>query len=289
MKKKLSIVLLFCLTAHLTILTDQIALSKAYFATLKEMVERADSIAVANLGPLKEIKEKGGHWTYSKESQGTLIQSLKGTLPKTFIVRGGEDFICAQVRLVEGKCLLFLNKENNFFKGANWQNSCLPIKENNIHWYVDAEERFPTMDVSLDSAIKDVKDLMAGKTVQSKLPDYLKTLLRAKELADHIRGEAPADAPEWMAYTKACQQGGKIKKELLYLTKNATPAGQLYAACALMSCDNKLALELLGKMKDKKVQVMYRSGCRGTTASQGEIATSLAETGKYLNFTLASK
>ncbi len=284
---------MFCLAIILVVTNNQPTFAKAYFASLKEMVERSDTIAVANLGPIKTIKEKGKTFNYSQESQATVLEAIKGSLPKKIVIRGGEDFICAQVQLVEGKSLLFLNKENDYFKGANWQNSCVAIKNNTVHWYKNAEEHFPAVDTNLDKAIKDVKALIAGKDIKiessMKLPDYLETLLNAKEFADHIIGEAPKEKPQWLAYEKAKTESDKIKKELLYLTEHATPAGKLYAACALMSCDSKLSLSILGKMKDKKEEVLYLSGCRGMNGTLGEIATSLVETGKYLNFKLASK
>lgn len=296
MKKISRLPLLFSLSLVVLFTTNQFALAKAYFSTLKEMVEKSDSIAIANLGPVKEINDKGKTFDYSKEVQATVLETFKGSLPKQIVIKGGENFICAQVRLIEGKCLLFLSKESDYFKGANWQNSCTLIKGNKVHWYKNVEERFPQEDVELEKAIKDVKSLVGGKgsTTTSleqsmKLPDYLETLFSTKEFADSIRGEAPKDRVQWTAYTKACRESAKIKKELVYLSEKATPAGKLYAACALMSCDNKLALDFLRKMKDKKDEVLYLSGCRGTTASQGEIATSLLDSGKFLNFKLASK
>lgn len=277
-----------CLAVLLLCATEQLAQAKAYFASLKEMVERSEAIALADLGTVKINRLKGPTWTYSQETQATLIESYKGKLPKTFTMRGGEDFRCAHVGLAEGKNLLFLKKEGDYYIGANWMSSCIHVKDNNVPWFKTEDERHPQEEnkVSLEQAKKDVKALVNGKSIGIILPDYLKTLLNANDFTDHIIGEAPKESPQWIAYKKAKAESAKIKTELQYVAANGSPAGKLYAACALMSSDKKAGLDLLNSWKDQKVELLYRSGCRGTNETLGSISKSLAETGKFLNFSL---
>lgn len=265
---------------------DQAAIAKAYHATLKEMIERSDAIAVGDVGPVKQINEKGQTFDYSQEAKVNLIQAIKGSLPKTFTLRGGENFICAQVHFSEGKNLLFLKKENDYFKGTNWDSSCLPVSEGKVRWFNNMEERHASTKASLDAAFKEIKDIMSGKTKSMNMPDYLNYLLNASQFADHIRGEAPQDKPEWVAYCKAKANSATIKKELNYLAEKGTPAGKFYGACALMASDKKAGLEHLNRLKNDESQVVYISGCRGTNDSVGRIATSIIETGNFLNFSL---
>jgi len=266
--------------------SSQFAFAKAYHATLREMIERSDAIAIADVGPVKTIKEKGQTFNYSQESQVNLLESLKGKLPKSFTLRGGEDFICAQVHFTEGKNILFLKKENDYFKGTNWDSSCLAVKDNKVRWFNNAEERHTSKEVNLESAIKDIKDIISGKMVNMKLPDYLDNLCKAEEFADQIRGEAPFDRPQWVAYKQAKTNSATIKKELEYIASKGTPAAKLYAACALVASDKKAGIDLLAKLKSSKEDVIYRSGCRGINVTVGTIATSLVDTGKYINFSL---
>ncbi|MBP7861509.1 hypothetical protein KA183_07495 [bacterium] len=277
-----------CLVILLLGATDQLAQAKAYFASLKEMVERSEAIALADLGPVKSIKVKGQTWTYSLESQATLIETYKGKLPKSFTIRGGEDFRCAHVSLASGKNLIFLNKEGDYYRGANWMSSCIQVKDNKLAWFKTEDERHPQEEnkVSLEQAIKDVKALVNGKSMGIKLPDYLKTLLNADDFTDHIIGEAPSESSQWIAYTRAKADSAKIKTELQYVASNGSPAGKLYAACALLSSDKKAGMDLLNSYKDQKVELLYRSGCRGTRETLGSISKSLAETGKFLNFSV---
>ncbi len=280
--------LIACLAVLFLVTTNQLAQAKAYFASLKEMVERSEAIALADLGPVKSIKVKGQTWTYSLESQATLIETYKGKLPKSFTLRGGEDFRCAHVSLAAGKNLLFLNKEGDYYRGANWMSSCILVKDNKIPWFKTEDERHPQEEnkVSLEQAIKDVKALVNGKSVGIQLPDYLKTLMSANDFTDHIIGEAPAQSPQWTAYKKAKAESANIKTELQYIAANGSPAGKLYAACALMSSDKKAGMDLLNSWKEQKVALLYRSGCRGTNETLGSISKSLAETGKFLNFSV---
>lgn len=267
------------------------AFSKAYHATLQEMIERCDGIAIANIGPVKQIKEKGPYFNFSKEAQVSLIESLKGKLPNTFVLRGGEDFVCAQVHFSEGKNILFLKKENDLFKGdyftgANWDSSCLAVKNDSVRWFNNQDERHTSTQVSLEVAKKEIKDIMSGKMVSMKLPPYLDTMLKATQFADHIKGESPACMIEWTSYTQARSNSAGIKKELQYIAARGSSAGKLYAACALMATDKKAGLELLKKLKESKDQVLYRSGCRGSNVAVNEIATSLIDNGKFLNFSI---
>lgn len=281
-------VLFACLAIVLLGATDQLAQAKAYFASLKEMVQRSEAIALADLGPVKINKFKGQTWTYSQEAQATLIELYKGKLPKSFTIRGGEDFRCAHVGLIEGKNLLFLKKEGDYYIGANWMSSCILVKDNKIPWFKTEDERHPQEEnkVGLDQAKKDVKALVNGKSIGIKLPDYLKTLLNADDFTDHIVGEAPKESPQWTAYKKAKTESANITTELQYIATNGSPAGKLYAACALMSSDKKAGMDLLNSFKDQKVELLYRSGCRGTRDTLGSISKSIAETGKFLNFSL---
>ncbi len=280
--------LIACLALLLFGATEQLAQAKAYFASLKEMVERSEAIALADLGTVKINKFKGPTWTYSQEANVTLIESYKGKLPKSFTMRGGEDFRCAHVGLAEGKNLLFLKKEGDYYIGANWMSSCIHVIDNNVPWFKTDDERHPQEknEVRLDQAIKDVKALVNGKSVGIQLPDYLKTLMSANDFTDHIIGEAPAQSPQWTAYKKAKAESAKITTELQYIAANGSPAGKLYAACALMSSDKKSGMDLLNSWKNQKVELLYRSGCRGTNETLGSISKSLAETGKFLNFSL---
>lgn len=281
--------LIACLVICLLGATGQLAQAKAYFASLKEMVERSESIALADLGPVKPIKVKGQTWTYSLEAQATLLDTYKGKLPKSFTIRGGEDFRCAHVGLASGKNLLFLNKEGDYYRGANWMSSCIHVTDNYVPWFKTEDERHPQEEnkVALEQAIKDVKALVNGKSMGIILPDYLKTLLNANDFTDHIIGEAPKESPQWTAYKKAKSESAKIKTELQYIASNGSPAGKLYAACALMSSDKKAGMDLLNSYRDQKVELLYRSGCRGTRETLGSISKSLAETGKFLNFSVS--
>lgn len=275
-------------TALLVAATSQIAFAKAYFATLKEMVERSDAIAIVDLSKVKNTATKGKTWTYSKEAQATLIETLKGKLPKTFVLCGGENFRCAHVDFKEGKNLLFLNKEGDYYRGANWMNSCISVDNNKLPWFETKDERHykATHIVKLEQAQKDINALLGGKSMGLELPEYLITLLKADQFTDQVIGEAPAQSPQWKAYEKARLESTKIQSELQYIALNGTPAGKLYAACALMSSDKKQGTDLLNSWKEQKVEVFYRSGCRATNASLGEIATKLLQDGKFLNFSL---
>jgi hypothetical protein len=115
------------------------AFAKAHYALEDEMIERAEIIAIVDISRVEEAKTKGTHWTYSEIAHATVQQTLKGTLPQTVRLYGGEDFICAQVRFAAGRYLVFLRRDGERLAGCNWHLSVRPIKEAQVEWYAPGQ------------------------------------------------------------------------------------------------------------------------------------------------------
>lgn len=105
------------------------ALAKAYHATRQEMIERAPFIAVVEIEKPQACSFKGQHWTYSQQARAQVVQRVKGDLPESIQLYAQENFECAQVTLTQGRCLVFLEREGQAYRGSNWGLSCLPIDE----------------------------------------------------------------------------------------------------------------------------------------------------------------
>jgi hypothetical protein len=103
------------------------ALAKAYHATRQEMIERSPFIAVVEIEKPQACKFKGRHWTYSLQARAHVVQKVKGDLSDWIQLVAQEDFECAQVTLTQGRCLVFLEREGDAYRGSNWGLSCLPI------------------------------------------------------------------------------------------------------------------------------------------------------------------
>jgi hypothetical protein len=116
-------------------------------------------------------------------------------------------------------------------------------------------------------------------------------LMKAPEFADGVIGEAPHPSECYLAYREALVEPEKItEKDLQELHQKATPQGKLYAAC--LSYYSRIAgkhadpdADLKSLISDKS-QVFYRSGCRGTNSTVGEVASALIKEKKFLNFQL---
>jgi hypothetical protein len=120
---------------------------------------------------------------------------------------------------------------------------------------------------------------------------WFSTLMKASEFADGITGEAPHPSDCYLAYREALVEPEKITdKELQELHQKATSQGKLYAAC--LSYYSRIArkhadpdADLKSLLNDKS-PVFFRSGCRGTNSTVGEIASALIKEKKFLNFQL---
>ncbi|HEY9786306.1 MAG TPA: hypothetical protein V6D17_12945 [Candidatus Obscuribacterales bacterium] len=278
-----------------TIDGENAAIAKAYFASRVEMVDRADLIALVHFDAVKKVEKKSPHWTYREEASGTIRKIYKASanhqdmkVNSQIAVYGGETFICAQTKLSSGDCLVFLQHQDGFWQGANWHYSVLPVNGNQVKWLKSPHSR-EFAEATLAEAARDIKTDIASKHILGNLPPFLAKLNAANQLADEHTGEAPRPQEEYLAYEQALANASKYKKELETIARYGTPSGQLYAASALWSIDKKLAKQLFAAMESSRANVFYISGCKGSNSPQGEIAQSLASSGKYLNFKLTSK
>ena len=146
------------LIALLLLLMTLPACAKAYYATRREMVERAEVIAIVDVEEIQPTSLQGKHWTYSESAEARVVKCVKGQLPERITLLGKESFICAQVNLHRGRCLVFLKKDTPGYAGCNWRASCIPIdKAGQLSWLPTPGSREVSTRVSLDRAERDIQ------------------------------------------------------------------------------------------------------------------------------------
>lgn len=139
------------------------AQAKAYLPTAREMIRNSHYIALVNIDKPRELTVKGQHWEYKEVSPTRLEQSVKGDLPKEFKIHGFENFICAQCRFPEGRALVFLRKERQYYVGTAWGISCLPVDEKGqVAWFSNLDRRQSDGKVSLAKALAEIKETLAS-------------------------------------------------------------------------------------------------------------------------------
>ena len=115
------------------------AFAKAYYAPEDEMISRAEVIAIVDISRVERAETKSESETYSEIAHASVHQTLKGTLPQTVKLYGGESFICAQVHFAPGRYLIFLSHDRDLLVGCNWHLSVRPVKDTQVEWYVPGE------------------------------------------------------------------------------------------------------------------------------------------------------
>jgi hypothetical protein len=125
-----------------------------------------------------------------------------------------------------------------------------------------------------------------GQKMEKSLPSPLQKLIAAENFADAIQGESPTLKAEYLAYKEAASALPTFTKEQLeYLISHGTPAGRLYGAVLLTSKIGPAHKDqCYAPLLHDDTQVLYLSGCRGSMMKVKEIAKSLLETGKFINF-----
>lgn len=136
--------------------------AKAYFAPKKEMIARAQAIAVVTIDAVETVEVEGKHWTYLQRATARVEQLIKGTLPETVELHGEETFICARCTFAPGRYLVFLDRDGNLWVGSNWHLSARPIAGENVEWYAD-DRGSATKAMPLASVLAEVRSLVGDK------------------------------------------------------------------------------------------------------------------------------
>lgn len=265
------------------------ALSKAYFAGRKEMVQKADLIALVDVAAVEKCDRKGEPFSYSQKAPARVLKVYKGKCGGKLTIYGGENFICARLNIVPGKALAFLKKEKEegTYTGSNWHLSLLPVtaKGEQVKWFAAPQER-ELSEFSLAAAQQDIKDDLECQTILEQSPAFIKTIYGAERLASKAVGEGAEIAPAYLAYSQALKNASRYKRELTMTARYGSPAGRLYAASALAAVQTEAARKLLSRMNNCKDNVYYQSGCKGTNELLGTISQELLKKGRYLDFEL---
>jgi len=260
--------------------------AKAYFMRADQMIQVSEAIAIVNITTVAKVEKKGLARTYSKEGDVTLERSLKGSLPKQFKIYGQEDFICAQCQFDPGKYLLFLNRDNGFWIGANWHLSMRPIKNGKIDWYPANGNLGTLVPVSLDDVVAQVQKTLPDQAKVGSLPAPLKTLAGAEVLEDEIVGESPGKSKTQLAFENARKNCLDDRTNLELLSKYGTSAGRIYGSILLNAKDPDAAKANLQQLATCNATMQYKSGCRLTTVGMWAVASALYSNGKYMNLAL---
>lgn len=267
------------------------AYGKAYFAARKEMVDRADIIALVDLGAVEKCLEKGQYFEYQEKASAKVEKLYKGKLPNFCTIYGAETFRCAQMRLVPGRAIVFLKKDTPQYHGSNWHLSLNHISGDKINWPAKDDER-QQRETSFAEAEKQLKQDLSQTDVQ-----LLEKIRGAKYFCSGAMGEGGNIPDEYKAYQSliknaVASNGGTNRSELVEIVRSqkSTSAGKFYAISILSKCDDKLAKSLLSDLtaNPSKEKVRFYSGCERCENTVADIAKALLTKGVYIDFKLGA-
>ncbi len=155
--KRTSNPLAFALLAGALLLAAPPIWAKAYYPSAREMIQKAEFIAVVTIEEPIAQDMNGNTWTYGEVSSAQLKKSVKGKLPSAFKIHGKENFICAQCRFPKGESLVFLKKDHDLYAGQAWRISCLPVKDGKVEWFSNLNSITSDKQIDLDDCIKQIK------------------------------------------------------------------------------------------------------------------------------------
>ncbi|MBA4148986.1 MAG: hypothetical protein H0X66_12790 [Verrucomicrobia bacterium] len=135
------------------------AFGKAAYYNKEQAIRSAEIIAIVDILKVKPANKKTEGWTYSKVAEAKVERVLKGELPETVKLYGGENFICAQVKYKPGKHLVFLGRNKDLLVGVNWHLAVLPITGDSVEWYA-SDKGIQLQPTPLSTALEEIKAVM---------------------------------------------------------------------------------------------------------------------------------
>jgi len=130
------------------------------YMTEDDMVRRAEIIAIVDISHVERVKTKSWPFDYNEIAYATVRQTLKGTLPQTVKLYGGESFPCAQAHFAAGRYLVFLLRHQDLLVACNDYFGIRPINGTQVEWYVPGE-RLKLSFQPLDTVLQRIKNLAA--------------------------------------------------------------------------------------------------------------------------------
>lgn len=160
MKNNFKLIVIF-----LSLIINNFAYAKAYFASIHEIIDKSDLIAI---GEVKEIQNgkfnlSNDPWTYEQKITFQVSEKLKGSSAQSIIIYAKQNFICGTTLYDYGKYVLFLVKEDNHYLNSGWQPSVLRVSDNNVEWFKKSDSRFPSIKKELDLVKDEITGMAATK------------------------------------------------------------------------------------------------------------------------------
>ncbi len=262
-------------------MNDVPAFAKAAYASKNQMIDCSEVIAVVDIKNVEKSAEKGKSWVFGQKATARTVQLLKGKLPGTCTIYGGENFICARCDLTVGKSLVFLNRDEERLIGSNWHLSIRPIKNEQLDWLESDSINLKPANLSI--VIGEIKKELGDDPQLERLKGSLKELSQAQALTDS--GSTEAKSPS--TYRKAVRGLKPAQKPLLWsMFKNATPAGRIYAAMLLRHIDKTEGDRALAMLATCNGTVKYKSGSKQTSVGVWQVCSELFSKSKYMNLEL---
>ncbi len=117
------------------------AVAFEYFPSEEAMIDRSPIIAVVNVQRTENTLTKASPYNYTQISDARVEKTLKGDLPQTVKLYGGETLLNVAVQFPPGRYIVFLRKNGELVAGAQRSMSARPIRDSQVLWHVPGKPR----------------------------------------------------------------------------------------------------------------------------------------------------
>ena len=145
---------------------------EANFLTRDELIQRAEVIAIIDLGEIvppggeegPDAKKQGAQGEgrlYKQSAKAQVVELIKGNIDHGFIMYGGESSSLVQTNLMKGRYLAFLRKDGERWVGADLRNSLRRVSDGKIEWFGVEGEPFPMTLQPMTTVLGEVRKVLA--------------------------------------------------------------------------------------------------------------------------------
>lgn len=111
------------------------------FPSGEEMIDRSPIIAVVDVQRMENTLTEAKPYDYTQISYARVEKLLKGDLPETVKIHGGETFRNIAVQFPRGRYIVFLRKHGGQLVASQAGMSARPIRDSQVLWHVPGKPR----------------------------------------------------------------------------------------------------------------------------------------------------
>jgi hypothetical protein len=204
------------------------------FMSDTELIDSAEDIAVINITQVERVSAKGSHYSYEQKATALVEKVIKGNLPSKVFVYGRRMCKPPTPSYQPGRCLVFLQKDNNLLVCADSMSAVITIRGGKLAWYPqDGWTDDPRFEESV--VLRDIARRLSTGSLDYRIPTAdeskyadIETVAKWKNPAIFIQADKTI-AVRWNQTHRKTIPLSQLRNTVIHLPVSAWPYGKAIA------------------------------------------------------------